>query len=72
VSPEHQSYIITTFEIGDLDFTKMYDYLKAKRFIVYPGKLTALPTFRIGNIGNVFPDDMKALVSAFGEYITQQ
>jgi 2-aminoethylphosphonate-pyruvate transaminase len=69
IAPEEQSYIITTFELGNIDFAKMYNHLKEKGFIIYPGKLTALPTFRIGNIGNVFPDDMRALVNAIGEYI---
>jgi len=71
VEPEHQSYIITTFELGDIDFVKMYDYLKQKSFIIYPGKLTDVPTFRIGSIGNVFPDDMRALVTVIREYLTQ-
>ena len=71
VAPEEQSYIITTFELGNIDFTRMYNHLKEKGFIIYPGKLTALPTFRIGNIGNIFPDDMRELVKAIEEYITQ-
>ena len=69
VSPEHQSHIITTFNLGNIDFKLMYNFLKEKGFIIYPGKLTELPTFRIGNIGDVYPDDMKTLVNALGEYI---
>ncbi len=68
VKPEHQSYTITTFEMGDLNFDDLYKNLKAKGFIIYPGKLTTLPTFRLGNIGNVYPSDMKNLVEAIGEY----
>jgi len=71
VTPENQSYIITTFELGDLDFAKLYAELKAKGFIIYPGKLTSIPTFRLGNIGDVYPSDMAALVKAIGEYVTQ-
>jgi 2-aminoethylphosphonate--pyruvate transaminase/phosphonoacetaldehyde hydrolase len=63
-----QSYIITTFELGDLDFNEMYHELKANGFILYPGKLTKLPTFRLGNIGDVYPADMEALVNAVGAY----
>ena len=69
VAPEHQSYIITTFELGDLDFPQLYAGLKSKGFVIYPGKLTELPTFRLGNIGDVYPSDMAALVDAIGEYV---
>jgi 2-aminoethylphosphonate-pyruvate transaminase len=46
----------------------MYHELKANGFILYPGKLTKLPTFRLGNIGDVYPADMEALVNAVGAY----
>ncbi|MCL1949244.1 MAG: 2-aminoethylphosphonate--pyruvate transaminase [Turicibacter sp.] len=69
VDPSEQSHIITTFELGNMDFKTLYDHLKTKGFIIYPGKLTALPTFRIGNIGNVFPEDMLNLVNAFEAYL---
>ena len=66
VAPEHQSYIITTFELGDLDFPELYAMLKTQGFIIYPGKLTSTPTFRLGNIGDVYPPDMEKLVGAVG------
>ena len=69
VAPEHQSYIITTFDLGDLDFTDLYTRLKTKGFIIYPGKLTSQPTFRLGNIGDIYPRDMQALVEVFSELV---
>ncbi|MCL2653028.1 MAG: 2-aminoethylphosphonate--pyruvate transaminase [Propionibacteriaceae bacterium] len=69
VAPEHQSYIISTFELGDLDFARLYSTLKAKGFVIYPGKLTSQPTFRLGNIGDVYPDDMTRLVSVFAKVV---
>ncbi|MCL2773847.1 MAG: 2-aminoethylphosphonate--pyruvate transaminase [Oscillospiraceae bacterium] len=72
VAPENQSYIITTFELGSFDFSKLYAALKLKGFIIYPGKLTAIPTFRLGNIGDVYPSDMVSLVSAIGDYINAE
>ena len=69
VAPEDQSYIITTFELGKFDFAELYAALKAKGFIIYPGKMTDLPTFRLGNIGDVYPSDMAALVEAIRIYI---
>ena len=69
VAPENQSYIITTFDLGDLDFPGLYEALKAKGFVIYPGKMTTQPTFRLGNIGNVFGADMAELVDTVREYL---
>ena len=69
VEPEHQSCIITTFELGSINFAELYGALKAKGFVIYPGKLTSTPTFRLGNIGDVYPTDMAKLVKVIGEYI---
>lgn len=71
IEEKYQSHIITTFELGKLDFQTLYDHLKTKGFIIYPGKLTTLPTFRIGNIGNVFPNQMEELVAAFAHYLNR-
>lgn len=60
-----QSPIITSFhfpEDKNFTFNDFYDRLKRRRFVIYPGKVTNAETFRIGNIGNVFPEDMDLLV----------
>ena len=31
----------------------MYAFLKERGYVIYPGKLTAQDTFRLGNIGEV-------------------
>ena len=65
---EDQAPIIATFRHGsELDFASFYDALAARGFVIYPGKLTAEPSFRIGCIGQVFPDDMRRLVAAVAE-----
>ena len=69
IMPEHQSYIITTFDLCGIDFKELYAALKEKGFIIYPGKLTDIPTFRLGNIGDVYPSDMKELVEAIRGFI---
>ena len=62
---EVQAPIIATFRHGpELAFARFYDALAARGFVIYPGKLTAEPSFRIGCIGQVFPDDMRRLVEA--------
>ena len=40
------------------DFNEFYDRVKNKGFVLYPGKLTVAPSFRIGCIGHLFPEDM--------------
>jgi len=67
---EYQSPIITAFyspKSEKYDFMRLYNRLKNKGFVIYPGKVTKIDTFRIGNIGHVFPDDMKRLLQAIEE-----
>ncbi|MGC3960899.1 MAG: 2-aminoethylphosphonate--pyruvate transaminase [Verrucomicrobiota bacterium] len=69
LAPEVQSYIITTFHYPadpKFAFADFYQRLFDKGFIIYPGKLTKLDCFRIGNIGRLYAKDMSALVSAVG------
>ncbi|MDX9860209.1 MAG: 2-aminoethylphosphonate--pyruvate transaminase [Rhodospirillales bacterium] len=47
-------------------FDAFYDGLSERGFIIYPGKLTEVPSFRIGCIGAVHPRDMEAAVGAVG------
>tara|TARA_R110002111_G_scaffold262851_1_gene341791 strand:+ start:37381 stop:38511 length:1131 start_codon:yes stop_codon:yes gene_type:complete len=66
LSRELQSPIITSFYYPDLpefSFNGFYDALKKRRYVIYPGKISQAETFRIGNIGNVFPADMQDLVA---------
>ena len=63
----YQSPIITAFlnpTHPDYAFKRFYGALKQRGFVIYPGKVTALDTFRIGHIGAVGPEDMRALIRA--------
>lgn len=67
LSPEDRSYIIATFRYPkhpQFDFQKFYARLSELGFIIYPGKLTTEPCFRIGTIGRLFPRDIEALLVA--------
>ncbi|MGE4318505.1 MAG: 2-aminoethylphosphonate--pyruvate transaminase [Deferribacterales bacterium] len=65
-----QSPVITTFIKPDgLDFEKMYSFLRDNGFYIYPGKLTKKQTFRIGTIGNVFPQDIRRLLLLISDYL---
>lgn len=62
---EQHSPIITAFLAPDdprFVFSEFYDRLKARRFVIYPGKVTNRNTFRIGTIGHVFPADIAKLL----------
>ena len=66
LSPEHQSHFITSFRFpGDthFDFPVFYQRLSELGFLIYPGKITNADSFRIGTIGNIFPQDIRALVA---------
>lgn len=63
----HQSPIITTFlspEQQGFNFKSFYDDLKTRGFVIYPGKVTDFDCFRIGNIGDVYPEDIERLLDA--------
>lgn len=64
-----QSPVITSFYYPDssFNFKDFYEKLKKKGFVIYPGKISQADTFRIGNIGDVYPDDFKKLVAAIKE-----
>ena len=62
---ELHSPIITGFHSPthpDYSFRKFYDQLKARGFVIYPGKVTNIDSFRIGTIGHVFPPDIDRLI----------
>ena len=67
---EQQAPIIVTFHMPAderFDFTTFYDRLATRGYVIYPGKLTVAPSFRIGCIGQVMPDDMQDAVAVIGE-----
>jgi len=69
-----QGYIITTF-MWPLDlafsFEGFYKKLNQRGFVIYPGKLTKADAFRIGNIGQLFPQDMHDLIHAIAEVLDE-
>ncbi|REK25282.1 MAG: 2-aminoethylphosphonate--pyruvate transaminase [Planctomycetota bacterium] len=74
VAAEYQSPIITSFIYPDdpkFDFKQLYDAMKRRRFVIYPGKVTDVDCFRIGNIGHVFPDDIRELLTAIGAAVEE-
>ena len=65
--------IVTFFCPADpaFSFQGFYDAMKARGFIIYPGKLTVVDSFRVGCIGRMDGDVMRRVVSAAGEALTE-
>ncbi|MGH7056442.1 MAG: 2-aminoethylphosphonate--pyruvate transaminase [Acetobacteraceae bacterium] len=69
-----QAPIIVTFRMPTdpaFVFQRFYDGLKDRGFVIYPGKLTVAPSFRIGCIGRLSADDMRAALAAVGEVLAE-
>ncbi len=69
-----QSPIITTFFCPAdpaFSFPAFYEAMKARGFIIYPGKLTVVESFRLGHIGQVDAEVMRAVVRAAGEALAE-
>ncbi|NQV84868.1 MAG: 2-aminoethylphosphonate--pyruvate transaminase [Rhodospirillales bacterium] len=62
-----QAPIIITFKMPidpAFDFQTFYDALGKRGFLIYPGKLTVAPSFRIGCIGHLGETEMRGALEA--------
>ena len=74
LDPQIQAPIIVTFHAPAdprYAFKSLYDKVRDKGFILYPGKLTQLETFRVGCIGAIGPDDMRHAVNAVRDALAE-
>lgn len=73
--PDHlQAPIIVTFHMPvdpNFKFQDFYDRLRARNFVIYPGKLTVADSFRIGCIGRLGQTEMKAFLSAVADVMKE-
>ncbi len=72
--PEDQGNIITSFRFPsdpNFNFEEFYDKLNSKDYVIYPGKVSNADCFRIGNIGRIFETDIRDLLAAIRETITE-
>lgn len=75
IDEAHQGPIITTFfypENCKFTFEKMYAYLKDHGYVIYPGKLTDAETFRLGNIGEIYMDDVEKILGIFKNFVSAE
>ncbi len=67
LDPAIQAPIIVTFHAPahpNYEFKRFYDAAKSRGFILYPGKLTQVETFRVGCIGAIGSVEMEQAVHA--------
>ena len=70
LDPAIQAPIIYTFHAPAdpaYEFKRFYAEVRDRGFILYPGKLTQLETFRVGCIGAIGPSEMRQAVLAVGD-----
>lgn len=70
--PTLQAPIIVTFKMPAdpaFDFQAFYDQVKDRGFVLYPGKLTVAPSFRVGCIGHLDADDMNQALAVMSDIL---
>ena len=74
LDPRIQAPIIVTFHAPAdprYTFRAFYDSVRDKGFILYPGKLTQVETFRVGCIGAIDRDEMRHAVNAVRDTLVE-
>ena len=74
LAPAIQAPIIVTFHAPadpGYDFKRFYAEVKKRGYILYPGKLTQIETFRVGCIGAIDPNEMRNVASAVAETLKE-
>lgn len=74
LEPEVQAPIIVTFHAPAdpaYEFQRFYAAVRARGYILYPGKLTQVETFRVGCIGAIDPNEMANVVTAIAAAIRE-
>ncbi|MGZ5080539.1 MAG: 2-aminoethylphosphonate--pyruvate transaminase [Usitatibacter sp.] len=69
-----QAPVIVTFHApGDpaYSFRPFYEKVRSRGYILYPGKLTQVETFRVGCIGAIDHNEMRNVVSAVAETLKE-
>ena len=71
---ELQAPIIITFHMPEdsrFEFDAFYDSLRQKGYVIYPGKLTVAPSFRIGCIGRLAEPEMRGALNAIKQTLDE-
>jgi 2-aminoethylphosphonate-pyruvate transaminase len=72
VKEEDQSHLITAIfdpQTPKYSFESLHDLARQHGFTIYPGKLGNINTFRIANIGDIKPHEMKKFTEVLKSYL---
>ena len=72
VEEQHHSKLLTAIHdpaSANYSFNEMHDYLYERGFTIYPGKVGNINTFRLSNIGEIYPADIEDFLKVFEEYL---
>lgn len=72
VGEEVSSRLLTSIiepQIPKYNFNSMHNFLYEKGFTIYPGKIASENTFRVANIGQIYPEDMYKFIESLQEYL---
>ena len=72
IRPEIQIGLVASAVYPDdpnWDFKKVHDYCYDRGFTIYPGKLGNIDTFRIANMGDIKPEEMRRFTGILKEYM---
>ena len=75
IDSAHQGPIITTFFYPkgvSFEFAEFYQYIKDRGYAIYPGKLTDRDTFRIGNIGEIYREDIEKVLGIIKSFLDKK
>lgn len=74
LDPQVQGPVITSFHYPQgaaFTFQQMYTYIKDRGYVLYPGKVMEADTFRVGNIGEIYPADVEALATILETFLKE-
>ena len=67
---------VAMLNLGDATVYGTYcyimDIIKERGYAIYPGKVTEAETFRIGNIGEIYKEDIEKLIDIFKEFLSSR
>jgi 2-aminoethylphosphonate-pyruvate transaminase len=72
VEEKHHAKLLTAIidpKSPNYSFNQMHDFLFERGFTIYPGKVGSINTFRLSNIGEIYPADIESFLKSFEEYL---
>jgi 2-aminoethylphosphonate aminotransferase len=72
VDEKHHAKLLTAIhdpKSSAYSFDEMHDYLYERGFTIYPGKVGNINTFRLSNIGAIYPKDIEEFLVVFETYL---